>query len=68
MGFWRLDNEMVFNCSQCNDEFDTRESDFKAALQMIKDEGWSVEKHPDGWKHFCPKCANEMYEKMRHAQ
>jgi hypothetical protein len=63
MGFWRIpfSDEMIFNCSQCNEELDTAEGDFHAALAMIKNEGWSVEKHPDGWKHFCPECAESMY-------
>lgn len=67
MGFWRIPYapEIIFNCDDCGEELDTGEEDFQAALQMIKGEGWSVEKHPDGWKHFCPECVEAMYGKMR---
>lgn len=69
MGFWRIpySPEIIFNCDDCGEENDTGEADFQTALQMIKDEGWAVEHHPDGWKHFCPECVSAMYGRMRRA-
>jgi hypothetical protein len=50
-------HEQIAECDGCHTTLDTNTSDFRAALEVIKDAGWRVCRAGDGWGHFCPVCA-----------
>jgi hypothetical protein len=46
---------IMFECDNCGDTFETKYSDFYAALSLAQKKGWqTIEKN--NWKHYCPVC------------
>ena len=49
---------VIFECDDCGVEINTRETEFREALEVLKIEGWSYEKTSSGWEHFCEGCSS----------
>lgn len=59
---WGFDGEITFSCDEkhCYEEYHADTSNFNAALEKMKAEGWKVKKDKDGeWCHTCPGCQED---------
>ncbi len=56
MCFWRLGGDVIFECDHrgCREEYDSRTTDFRAALDRMKTDGWTAMRDSAGFAHFCP--------------
>lgn len=52
----REENNVVFECDSCGDVLEGVTSDFTAAWNRAKREGWHARKVGEQWEHRCPKC------------
>lgn len=51
----------VATCDNCDDFLETPDaSDFREAVEEIKEQGWLVKMLDGEWKHICPTCKKEM--------
>jgi len=47
----------VMDCDKCSENFDTDETEFMAAKERAKSEGWKTYKNKQGdWEDSCPSC------------
>jgi radical SAM protein with 4Fe4S-binding SPASM domain len=53
----RDNGDVVFECDQCGEILEGITSDFNAAWNRAKREGWKAVKQSDAWEHSCPKCS-----------
>jgi hypothetical protein len=53
----RQHGKFVVACDDCDEVMDLDTDDFTAAVQEIKDSGWTIVKGRHGWEHYCPECA-----------
>lgn len=61
MSHHRLDGEIIFECTECGRELDTRCPDLKSAAAYAKDAGWLIRPHMTKfagqvWHHYCTIC------------
>jgi len=49
----------VVSCDECAETFDTDETEFGAALDALKKEGWKPVCHEGTWNHICPSCVED---------
>lgn len=54
--------KIIFTCdveqsARCEEQIETGETDFTAALAEAKQDGWTVHRKADGgYMHCCPRC------------
>lgn len=58
MAIDRQHNKVIFICDECDDDFETGETNFFEALNRVKEEGWIVKRNDDDteWLHICASC------------
>jgi hypothetical protein len=51
----------IFECSYCNDLYDSKEEQFFEALKRFKEEGWELRRNTTDteWLHVCNECVKE---------
>jgi hypothetical protein len=52
----RQHGNIVFECDGCGDILDTETSNFNAARNMLKRDGWRAIKIGTDWQHYCTGC------------
>lgn len=53
----RIYKNVVFECDECEDTFDTDTDNFEEAVKAVKDKGWRMFKNKNGdWEHYCSEC------------
>lgn len=54
----RLSDSLTANCDSCGVDLETCTPDFRAAVSILKEAGWRIQKGADdNWEHRCPECA-----------
>jgi hypothetical protein len=50
--------DYVVECNGCGAVLETHTSNFSAAVNLLRREGWKSHKRDDDedWKHFCKSC------------
>lgn len=58
---------IIINCDGCSEDYDTGESDFRGAIEEIKEVGWRIGRNEDDsdWVHFCPSCREELFSEKK---
>jgi Fe2+ or Zn2+ uptake regulation protein len=52
----RQNGDIVFECDECGEVFESATSDFNSAWNQAKRDGWRVRKIGTEWVHECPNC------------
>jgi hypothetical protein len=52
----KFGGQYSMECDECGCEY-TFGSDFMDMIEEAKKAGWKILPDGDGWKHFCPDCA-----------
>lgn len=50
----------VVECDDCGQVLDTQTSNFEAARNLMKREGWRAVKSGSDWQHFCEQCSHHV--------
>jgi Fe2+ or Zn2+ uptake regulation protein len=49
--------DFFFQCDDCGEVLETKTSNFDAARNVLKREGWRAIKVGEAWEHRCPQCS-----------
>jgi hypothetical protein len=52
----RQHGNLVFECDTCDEVLESATSDFGAAWNQAKRDGWRAKKIGTEWVHECPNC------------
>ena len=52
----RQKGDICFECDGCAEILDTQTSNFDAALNRMRREGWKAMKTGEDWFHYCQRC------------
>jgi hypothetical protein len=52
----RQNGDIVFECDECGETFESATSDFNSPWNQAKRDGWRVRKIGKEWYHSCPNC------------
>lgn len=61
------ERNIYFECDakRCANVCDTQLDDFAEALEEAKEQGWSIRKEGNDWKHYCPDETAADLEELR---
>jgi len=51
--------QIVFVCDNCQNGLETKDEDFWAAFDVLKDANWKAIKENNIWKHYCSECRSD---------
>lgn len=52
----RQNGDLVFECDECGETFESATSDFNSAWNQAKRDGWRAKKIGTEWVHECQNC------------
>jgi hypothetical protein len=52
----RQHGNVIFECDDCGEVLDTKTSNFEAAHNLMKRQGWAAQLVNEQWQHFCSQC------------
>jgi len=55
----RQKGDLVFECDTCGETYESATSDFSAAWNQAKRDGWRAKKIGSEWVHTCPVCGEK---------
>jgi len=55
----RQNGDLVFECDECGETFESATSDFNSAWNQAKRDGWRVRKIGTEWVHTCSGCSRK---------